>query len=160
MVMGKRLLVLIVAICPLLATAQSHSWDGRNIPSRGKFRILNILINIIYDVHPEKDPCRNEEVIRWPEATKEGVNSSSVPNFLLQFMDTSYIPGKNKGVITRLYGESSFDLLQLTADYMVINLKESRILDEAESFTYNLIAEILVNPMKIRQIFAPLGNVV
>ena len=145
MVMGKRLLVLILAICPLLAAAQSHSWDGRDIPSKGKFRILNILINIIYDVHPEKDPCRNEEVIRWPEATKEGVNSSAVPNFLLQFMDTSYIPGKNKGAITRLYGESSFDMLQLTADYMVINLRESRILNEAESFTYNLIAEIAID---------------
>ena len=143
--MKKVLLFFLLSLWPQLFFAQAHSWDGCGMPSQGEFRILNICINIIYDVHPEKDPCRNESVVRWPAATKEGVNSSAIPNFLLQFMDTAYRPGKNQGNITRLYGESSFDQLRLTADYIVVNLKESRILEEAETFSYDLIAEIAID---------------
>ena len=142
----KRLLFLwLLIFCPELFYAQVHSWDGCGIPSEGKFRILNIFINVIYDVHPEKDPCRNEQVVFWPEAKKEGVNQTAIPSYLLQFMDTGYVPGKTTGTMTRLYGEASFDRLQLTADYMVINIRESRVLNEAEAFTYDLIAEIAID---------------
>lgn len=146
MAVRTRILPLfMLALWPQLFFAQAHSWDGCGMPTRGEYRILNLCINIIYDVHPEKDPCRNEAVVRWPAATREGVNNSALPDFLLQFMDTAYRPGKNQGNITRLYGESSFDQLRLTADYLVVNLKESRILNEAESFSYDLIAEIAID---------------
>lgn len=41
-------------------------------------------------------------------------------------MDTMYIP---HGTCTRLYGEASFDSLQIIGDFIVVNIRESTIID-------------------------------
>ncbi|MCR4858280.1 MAG: T9SS type A sorting domain-containing protein [Bacteroidales bacterium] len=91
---------------------------------------MNIFINIIYDVHPEYNDLYPDTTY-WPPVTnpsQEGVNNTAIPTYLLDWMDTVYVPGHLHGTCTRLYGESSFDTLQITGDFMVLNLKESTVL--------------------------------
>ena len=48
----KKYLLLFFLVIPLLSFSQSyHSWDGNGISPNSKFRVLNIFINVIYDVH-------------------------------------------------------------------------------------------------------------
>jgi len=59
---------------------------------------------------------------------------------LLDLFDTVFNPLTNKGTLTRLFQESSFDSLQITGDFVVVNVKESRILSDDSSF---IIASIV-----------------
>lgn len=114
--------------------AQVNSWDGCGLSPRTKGRVLNIFINVIYDVHPDTVKCLSTDY--WPSATQEGVNNEAIPNYLLDFMDTSYNAANLHGTLTRLYGESSFDSLQLSGDFVVVNVKESSVLNKFHTFSY------------------------
>ena len=62
------------------------------------------------------------------DTTKAGVNvSGTFPSYLLDYMDTVYVPGQTHGTITRVFGESSFDSLQIIGDFVVVNLLQSRM---------------------------------
>jgi len=129
---------------PFALTAQElHSWDGYSLPSNTKGRVLNLFINVIYDVHPDWDPCQSTEF--WPTATREGINNDAIPSYLLDFMDTVYRPGQLHGTMTRLYGEASFDSLQLTGDFVVVNVLESRLCKNGRFFGYNSIIKAAIN---------------
>ena len=84
----------------------------------------------------------------WPRVTdtlQEGVNVyGTIPNNLLNFMDTAYMPGQLHGTITRIFGESSFDSLQIAGDFIVVNVREKRVLDRFHSFQCNNIAKAAV----------------
>ena len=105
---------------------------------------MNIFINIIYDVHPEyNDPFSDSTY--WPlvnDPSLEGVNNTAIPTYLLNWMDTVYVPGHLHGTCTRLYGESSFDTLQITGDFIVVNVRESSVLSIAD-FTVNNIISVV-----------------
>ncbi|MBR6131387.1 MAG: T9SS type A sorting domain-containing protein [Bacteroidales bacterium] len=73
----------------------------------------------------------------------EGINNTAIPTYLLDWMDTVYAPGQLHGTYTRLYGESSFDTLQITGDYIVVNLKESTVLSYGAFDFYNMGVTIL-----------------
>ncbi len=111
-----------------------HCLYSQPIAPNSKFRALNIFINVIYDVHPEYNSYYPDNE-NWGEATHEGVNNEAIPNYLLDLLDTVYNPNTNRGYMTRLFGESSFDSLQITGDYVVVNVKESRVLDTYGSFS-------------------------
>ena len=142
--MKKSLLFLSLLLSLFFSYSQTyHSWDGKNngISSDSKFHILNIFVNVIYDVHPDTNIV--EDTV-WPRDTNslhEGVNvPGTIPCHLLDFMDTSYVCGHPHGCITRLFGESSFDTLQLTGDFIVVNVKESRVIQTYDTFFYKSIA--------------------
>ncbi len=106
--------------------AQRNSWDGWMVKPRGEIRMLNFFVNIIYDVHPEREkPFAKTN--HWNMVLLESLNQNP-PDYLLRLMDTIYNPNNLYGCITRLYGESSFDELQITGDFVVVNIKESRVL--------------------------------
>lgn len=106
--------------------AQRNSWDGWMVKPRGEIRMLNFFVNIIYDVHPEREkPFAKTN--HWNMVLLESLNQNP-PDYLLRLMDTVYNPNNLYGCITRLYGESSFDELQITGDFVVVNIKESRVL--------------------------------
>ena len=108
------------------AFAQRNSWDGWMVKPRGEIRMLNFFVNIIYDVHPEREkPFAKTN--HWNMVLLESLNQNP-PDYLLRLMDTVYNPNNLYGCITRLYGESSFDELQITGDFVVVNIKESRVL--------------------------------
>ncbi|MDR1345896.1 MAG: hypothetical protein LBK03_04250, partial [Bacteroidales bacterium] len=130
--MKNKIVLVGLLICPLILWGQYTSWHPENILSNGispqlKTRVLNVCVNIIYDVHPVcAEPYAYDA--HWPPALHEGVNNEAIPDNLLDFMDTAYIPGQLRGFITRSLGESSFDSLQLTGDFIIVNMRESRIL--------------------------------
>ena len=126
----KKILIIWCILFPVGLFAQSHSWDGKGLSPNAKIRCLNIFVNIIYDVHPDTNVFNNPNAF-WPQVTDtalEGINNAAIPTYLLDWMDTVYVPGQLHGTCTRIYGESSFDSLQLTGDFIVVNIRESTIL--------------------------------
>ncbi len=136
----KKVLLFLVCFVPIFLFSQSRSWEGRGIRSDEKIHYLNIFVNIIYDVHPEcNDQFQNSQF--WPSISDpalEGINNAAVPTYLLDWMDTVYVPGQLHGSCTRLYGESSFDSLQITGDFIVVNLRESTVLNHGSFNRYNI----------------------
>ncbi|MBP5557006.1 MAG: hypothetical protein J6X65_04795, partial [Bacteroidales bacterium] len=139
------------------AQAQQHSWDGNGIHSNSHFRILNIYVNIIYDSHPDTNNIFTNTTYWKPvnDTTKEGVNvPGTIPSYLLSLFDTSYVVGNNYGTITRIFGESSFDTLQISGDNVVVNVRESRVIADqmppamrcqTSPFCYNKIKKVAVD---------------
>ena len=125
----KRISLLSLLLSVLLvisASAQRNSWDGWKVKPRGEIRMLNFFVNIIYDVSPEREK-KFVKVDHWNTVLLESINQNP-PDYLLRLMDTVYNPNALYGCITRLYGESSFNELQITGDFVVVNIKESRVL--------------------------------
>ena len=120
------MLSVMLLLFAVAAFAQRNSWDGWMVKPRGEIRMLNFFVNIIYDVHPEREkPFAKTN--HWNMVLLESLNQNP-PDYLLRLMDTVYNPNNLYGCITRLYGESSFDELQITGDFVVVNIKESRVL--------------------------------
>ena len=119
-------------------TAQTTcSWSGNGLSPNSRVRTLNLFINIIYDVHPEQEPLPEDNGI-WDRAGHEGINNEAIPSYLLDttMLNTVYIPGALTGCITLVYGESSFDSLQITGDFAVVNIRESRVLENQDPHDY------------------------
>ena len=156
----KKLFLFVIIIMPVTFFAQStYSWDGQDIAANEKVHYLNIFINVIYDVHPNYND-QFSDTTYWPPVTDpslEGINTASIPTYLLEWMDTVYIPGQLHGYCTRLYGESSFDSLQITGDFVVINLKESTVLNRG-SFHYSLIISISKEMLRQTSHFTLFGH--
>ena len=141
----KRILLFVLTVLPFIAIAQYCSWNGAysaGISPNSKIRCLNIFVNIIYDVHPDTNNNFNNPDVYWPTITNpnlEGINTAAIPTYLLDWMDTVFISGQLHGTCTRLYGESSFDSLQIIGDFMVVNIKESTIWNLSGGFNQTLI---------------------
>ena len=122
----KILLLVLLLLFAVTMMAQRNSWDGWKMKPRGEIRMLNFFVNIIYDVNPEREKPF-ARVHHWNTVMLESLNQNP-PDYLLRLMDTVYNAGHLYGCITRLYGESSFDELQITGDFVIVNIKESRVL--------------------------------
>lgn len=123
-------LILLLCFPTVLLSQTENSWDGSGISSNSKLRSLNIFINVIYDVHPNyADSVPNPTT--WPTATVEGINTA-VPDWIYDFMDTVFIPQNIQTGLTGVFAESSFDSLQIIGSYIVVNVKESRVLSKGE----------------------------
>ena len=126
-----------VAILMFLSLfSQRNSWDGWNINPTSHFNCLNIFINIIYDVTSGPNiPAGGS----WPASNTEGINVDTIP-YLLDYMDTIFSSNNLHGLVTRVYGESSFNNLQICGDFVVVNIKESTIIGPNNNqFNYNNI---------------------
>jgi hypothetical protein len=110
--------------------------------------VLNIFINVIYDENPQYNSYypNNEN---WLEATQEGVNNEAIPDYLLDLLDTVYNPNSTHGYMTRLYGESSFDSLQIIGDYVVVNVNESRVINTYGNFSKFNIGKAAIDVINI-----------
>jgi hypothetical protein len=122
----KILLSVLLVLFVVALVAQKNSWDGWRMKPRGEIRMLNFFVNIIYDVNPEREKPF-AKVHHWNTVLLESINQNP-PDYLLRLMDTVYNAKHLYGCITRLYGESSFDELQITGDFVIVNIKESRVL--------------------------------
>ena len=121
---------------------------SQNIVPNAKFRALNIFINVIYDTNSQYNLLYSNEE-DWREATNEGINNEAIPNYLLDLLDTVYNPYSTRGYMTRLYGESSFDSLQIIGDYVVVNVSEKRVLDTYGSFVFYHIGYAAIDVINI-----------
>ena len=126
MILKRISLTILLVMSAVFVFAQKNSWDGWMVKPRGEIRMLNFFVNIIYDVSPEREK-KFAKVNHWNTVLLESINQNP-PDYLLRLMDTVYNPGNLYGCITRLYGESSFDELRIVGDFVVVNLKESRVL--------------------------------
>ena len=139
----KKILSCIVALLIFIVTySQRNSWDGWSINPTSHFNCLNIFINVIYDVTPNTNfPTTGS----WLPSTTEGINNDSIPSYLLDYMDTIYNSNNLHGLVTRVYGESSFNNLQICGDFVVVNIKESTIIGPNNNqFNYNNIIKAVV----------------
>ena len=143
----KKLLFILMFL-PLVIQAQKpeavlRSWNGNGLEPDAKVRTLNIFINIIYDRHPDWNPFPENNGV-WDNAQHEGVNNEAIPSYLSDttFMNTIYDPYRLTGCITRVFGESSFGSLQLTGDFVVVNINESRIADGRDHRGYYYYTDI------------------
>ena len=159
----KRVLFFSLFLCAFLTgTAQiQHSWDGyHELTPHSKLHCLNVFVNIIYDVHPDTNNQFNTFTY-WPTVTDtllEGVNiASTLPTYLLDWMDTVYVPGQLHGTCTRLYGESSFDSLQITGDFVVVNVRESSVL-KTGSFSTDSILSVVSSLINISGLHTLYGH--
>ena len=103
---------------------------------------------MIYDENPQYNSYypNNEN---WLEATQEGVNNEAIPDYLLDLLDTVYNPNSTHGYMTRLYGESSFDSLQIIGDYVVVNVNESRVINTYGNFSKFNIGKAAIDVINI-----------
>ena len=145
--MKKEWFILSILIFPLLSFSQtSHSWDGQGLAPNSKFNTLNIFVNVIYDEHPDTNRIESMDWPRVVDTIKEGVNiDETIPNYLLDLVDTVYVPGQTHGTLTRIFGESSFDSLQITGDFIVVNVRERRVLNSYPQFRYDYIAKAAID---------------
>ncbi|MBR2771226.1 MAG: hypothetical protein IKD78_04350, partial [Bacteroidales bacterium] len=158
----KNNILLVLLASPFLLFAQVHSWDGfpAGIKPNEKLHYLNIFVNIIYDVHLDINNNFDNPNMYWPTITNpdsEGINTEAIPTYLLDWMDTVYVPGQLHGTCTRLYGESSFDSLQITGDFVVVNIKESTILNHGP-FHYNTINNVAMGMISQSSAFTLFGH--
>ncbi len=102
------------------------SKNGYAFPTSGNFRVLNIFVNIIYDLDPSSDPCAGSTSTFWIPTTDNSINQN-LPNYLTDFMDVNYSPQNIVGSMTRRFGEASFENLILLGDFVVVNIKQSKI---------------------------------
>ena len=145
---------------PIFLFGQSHSWDGQSIAPNAKIRCLNVFVNIIYDVHSDTNNNFNNSHSYWPTITNpnwEGINTGAIPTYLLDWMDTAYVSGQLHGTCTRLYGESSFDSLQITGDFVVVNLKESTVLSHGD-FDSETIRDVAIGMLEQSSAFTLFGH--
>ena len=124
-VLSALLIPFILLTFNYLHAQTRYSWEGYGIAPNQKFRALTLFVNIIYDINPDRNYVESSEF--WPIATREGINNAPRPTYMLELLDTIYNPQNLRGTMTRIYGESSFDALQITGDFMVVNIKLSLV---------------------------------
>lgn len=148
----KKVIFILHFLIPLFVFGQRHSWEGNGISPHAKVGCLNIFVNIIYDVHHEYNDFFRDTTYWAPvsDPALEGVNNTAIPKYLLDWMDTAYVPGQLHGTCTRIYGESSFDSLRIIGDFVVVNLRESTVL-AANNNSFNAfgIGRVAINLINI-----------
>jgi len=112
-------------------------------------RMLNIMINIIYDQTPERDPLINKTEHPWQPGKPNSINSN-VPAFLDKYMDPDLINRNPQGMITRYYYESSLGNFICLGDFIMVDIAQSRLTPDSpgSSFSANdliIAAVILIN---------------
>jgi hypothetical protein len=129
-----------------------QSWQGyfHQLPSTlasikptGTYRLLNIMVNIIYDQTDTLDPKYNITCNLWPAASEQGINNQSIPTYLITDFIDVLDNGQVHGVMTRLFYESSFGNLLLLGDFIVVNIKQSYITPNNPGANFSL--DILIS---------------
>lgn len=153
--MKKQFLLLLSLTLVINLFSQSNSWDGYSLAPNSKFRTLNIFINIIFDDSANYIVQGNSQ---WAQAYNEGVNNEAIPTILLDYFDTVYVSTDLNGIITQSFGESSFDSLQITGDFTVVNVLQSRITDTYGHLTHGNIVKAAIDLININGLVTIYGH--
>jgi hypothetical protein len=86
------------------------SKNGYTVFPHTGYRVLNLMINIIYDFNSTFDPLASVGVGAWNPGTPNTINSNP-PSYLAAFMDQDFTTLPPQGIMTRKYYESSFGAL-------------------------------------------------
>jgi hypothetical protein len=124
----KTFLSLLFVFTFLIPELTAQAYDSRNgyyMPPKGQMRILCIMVNIIYDQTPLRDPLRDQQ-LPWKPG-KAGALNSSIPEFLPRFLDPDLRSGKPQGVMTRLFYESSLGHFILLGDFVMVDVAQSQL---------------------------------
>jgi len=118
----------------LMPSGTLNTWDGALLNPNLNLRMLNILINIIYDVTPDQDPYKevSGSDIGWPHIgiSQAGINvPGTIPTWLEDLFDIEEEDESNiHGMFTKKYYESSFGNLHLIGDFIVVNIPQSYVI--------------------------------
>lgn len=118
----------------LMPSGTLNTWDGAYLNPNLDLRMLNILINIIYDVTPDQDPspAHTSYPIGWPQVgiLQAGINvPGTIPTWLEEMFDIEEEDESNiHGMFTKKYYESSFGNLHLIGDFIVVNIPQSYVI--------------------------------
>jgi len=125
--------LLIICLLSNVVSGQTvNSWNGKGLQPNVTYHSLNVFVNIIYNMSVG-NPYTDDQ--NWPNTTIEGINSS-IPDYLLDFLDVNFsTPANVHGTMTRLYYESSFGSFVFLGDFIVVNIKHSRIKPSGGTFT-------------------------
>lgn len=128
------LLFSILQFISISVFAQYHSHNGASFSPKGQFRFLNIFVNIHYDQTPQKNPL-NDSTEYWMPGATDTINANPPANMTM-LMDVEF-SGQPEGNISRYFYESSFGTLQLTGDFMVINILQSEITPDVSGKSFS-----------------------
>ncbi|HNJ31836.1 MAG TPA: T9SS type A sorting domain-containing protein [Bacteroidia bacterium] len=108
------------------------SKNGFSLFPHTNYRVLNIMINIIYDVNPSWDPYYQATpgANDWNPGTPNTINSNP-PAYLSSFMDQDFNTLPPQGIMTRKYYESSFGALHIVGDFIVVDVPHSYIINNS-----------------------------
>ena len=123
----KKLTLLLILLLKI-ATLNSQLYQSKNgsgVPTDGLYRVITIMINIIYDQTPTRNPIDESIQHAWMPGIPNSINNS-IPSYLSDFYDSEYDPNNTHG-ITRALHESSFGKLVVLSDYIIVNIAQSRI---------------------------------
>ena len=124
-----------------LTATEFHSKYGINVSPKGTLRVLAIFVSIIYDLTPGASTVTNEW---WPDSNVEGVNLHSLETYFRQGFDPEDIKPYT-GYYTRYFAESSFDSLIVIGDFMSVDIKQSTVTPQVQTFTVNQLANSVIN---------------
>jgi hypothetical protein len=149
----RRAILILIFLLPLAGFCQSQcdSRNGNSIPAHGKFRILNILINIVYDQTPERDPYYGVTNTDWRPGNPDKLNDN-LPAYLNKFLSVDYKGTKPEGLMSRLFYESSLGHFILLGDFMVVNVRQSEITPQKAGANFDFTEVIKTAVAKINQL--------
>jgi len=101
-----------------------NSENGYYFPAKGKYRILVVFVNIIYDVTPNLAP--NYVNPDWSVTNQEGINLLPPRQYFDDLFDVHNILPR-QGFFTRFMSECSFDSLVLMGDFVTVEINQSTI---------------------------------
>lgn len=139
------------------------SKNGYSISPYGNYRVLNLMINIIYDQTPAADPLAGTSSNYWNPGTTNTVNSN-VPSNLNNFMDADFTTIPPQGIFTRKYYESSFGAMHVVGDYVIVDVTQKyvndlQLLPPASNFSYGPLVraaiDIINNSGGLSTIYGP-----
>lgn len=150
--MKKQLFYCIGLLCwfpfqfliPLQLFAQVNSRDGRNIDPHTSIRSLNVFVNVIFDISQPPNTSQDPD---WPYNTQEGINLTTI-GYIGDFIDPEFSTiAQTHGLVTRMFAESSFGEFVVTGDVIVVDIRESTILNYNQN-----ISQIGISRSAIRYI--------
>jgi hypothetical protein len=127
----KKQFYVLLAILVLLSVhgypqIKYSSRNGTSISPKAKMRMLNLLINIVYDQTPDRDPLKDDTQNPWQPGKINSLNSN-VPAFLKGFMEPDLNDAPLKSVFSGFFYESSLGNFICLGDFVLIDIAQSKI---------------------------------
>ena len=113
----KKLLLLLFILRMSLVLGQDTTYYGDRVSPEDRFRVLNLFINIIYDICPTCDPFYQKLTPNWLPDTENSINKN-LPSYLDDYMDSDFNPSNIHGSLRTNLTDAIF------LDYLLFKNKE------------------------------------
>lgn len=137
-------LFLVIGYSGIYCQDTLKTYYGDQIYPIDTFRVLNIFINIHYDLCDTCDPYRNETTPNWMPGPPNTVNES-LPVYLDDFMDSDFNPGNIRGAFTKRFAEASFNKFIVLGDHVVVNIKQSDVNPSGGTFNQSRLLDSCIS---------------